>query len=140
MGQVSPGIEVETHERVARLQEREEDGLVHLRTRVGLDVDEVDAEQLLGALDGKLFGDIDELAAAIITLARITFGILVGHDRALGFEHGARDDVLRCNQLDLVTLTTEFLLDRAKDFRVGFGERAGEECFGIRHEQGSWER
>jgi hypothetical protein len=67
------------------------------------------AEQLLGALDGQFFGNIDELAAAIIALARIALGILVGHDRALGFKHGARNDVLRGDQLDLMALAAEFL-------------------------------
>ncbi|ENN85865.1 hypothetical protein RHSP_17832 [Rhizobium freirei PRF 81] len=132
MRQVTARIQVETHESIARLQEREEDGLVHLRTGVRLNVGEVDAEQLLGALDGELFRDIDELAAAVIALARIAFSIFIRHDRALCFQHGARHDVFRSDQLDFVPLATQFLTDRSKDFRIGIGKRAVEEGFGGR--------
>ena len=130
MRQVPARIEIETHERVARLQQRQEHRLVHLRAGIRLHVGEIDAEQLLGALDGELFGDIDELAAAIIALARITLGIFVRHDRALRFQDGAGNNVFRGDQLDLMPLTTQFLIDRAKDFRIGIGKRAIEERFG----------
>lgn len=88
MGQVAAGIEVEAHEGVARLQQRQEDRLVHLGARIRLHVREVDAEELLGALDRECLGDIDILAAAVIALARVTLGVFVGHDRALRLEHG----------------------------------------------------
>jgi hypothetical protein len=55
----------------------------------------------------RVLGDIDELAAAIVALARIALGIFVGHDRALRLEHGAGHDVLRGDQLDLVLLAAE---------------------------------
>ena len=128
--QVTARIEVEAHEGVARLQQRQEHRLVHLAAGVRLDVGEIDAEQLLGALDGELFGDIDELAAAVVALARIALGVFVGHDRALRLEHGAGDDVLGGDQLDLVLLATEFLVDRVGDLRIGVGKRAIEEGFG----------
>ena len=67
------------------------------------------AEQLLGPLDRQRLGDVDELAAAVVALARIALGVLVGHDRALRLEHGARDDVLRGDQLDLVLLPAELV-------------------------------
>ena len=70
------------------------------------------------------------LAAAVIAPARIAFGIFVGQHRALRLQHGARDDVLRGDQLDLVALAAELELDRPRDLRIGGGERRGEE--GIR--------
>ena len=100
--------------------------LPELRLHVG----EVAAEQLLGALDRQRLGDVDELAAAVVALARIALGIFVGHDRALRLEHGARDDVLRGDQLDLVLLAAELLADRARDLGIGLGERGGEERIG----------
>ena len=109
---VSPGCE-----------QRQEHGLVHLRAGVGLHVGEVGAEQLLGALDGERFGDVDVLAAAIVALAGIALGVLVGHDRALRLEHGAGDDVLGRDQLDLVLLAAEFLADGVGDLGIGFGQR-----------------
>ena len=118
MRQVAARIEVEAHEGVAGLQQRQEHRLVHLAAGIRLDVGEIAAEQLLGALDGQLFGDIDELAAAIVALARIALGIFVGHDRALRLEHGARDDVLRGDQLDLMALAAELVADGAEDLRI----------------------
>ena len=77
VGQVPAGIEVQAHEGVAGLQKRQEHGLVHLAARVRLDIGEFAAKKLLGTLDGQRFGDIHELAAAIIALAGVTFGIFV---------------------------------------------------------------
>ncbi len=120
MRQVTSRIQIETHEGVARLQQREEHGLVHLRAGIRLNVGEVDAEQLLGAFDGEFFSNVDELAAAVITLARITFRIFVRHD-----------------QFDLVALASQFLLDRAENFRIDIGKRTGEESICVRHGEGS---
>ena len=80
---VSPGCE-----------QRQEHRLVHLAARMGLDVGEAGAEQLLGALDRQRLDHVDIFAAAVIAPARIAFGIFVGEDRALRLEHGAGDDVL----------------------------------------------
>ena len=66
-----------------------------LAAGVGLHVDVVAAEQLLGALDGKVFGDVDEFAAAVVPLARITFGVLMRENASLRFPNGGRDEVFR---------------------------------------------
>jgi hypothetical protein len=84
---------VQPHERVARLKQGEEHGLVHLAARIGLHIGESGAEQLLGAVDGDLFDLVDIFAAAIIAAARIALGILVGQDRTGRFKHGGRADV-----------------------------------------------
>jgi hypothetical protein len=76
-------------------------------------------------------GDVDELAAAIIALARITLGIFVGHDRALRLEHGAGDDVFGGDQLDLVALATELVADRAEDLGISLLERGSKEGFEV---------
>ena len=104
VGEVAAGGEVEAHERVARLHQRQEHALVRLAARVRLDVGEAAVEQDAGALDRELFRDVDELAAAVIALARIALGVFVGQHRALRLEHGAGDDVLGGDQLDLVAL------------------------------------
>jgi hypothetical protein len=41
------------------------------------------AEQLLAAVDRQLLGDVDVFAAAVVALARIAFGVLVGELAAL---------------------------------------------------------
>ncbi len=84
-----------------------------------LHVGELAAEQFGDALDRQPLGDVDELAAAVIALARQAFGIFVGQHRALRFQHRARDDVLRGDELDLVALAAELEPDRLGDLRVG---------------------
>jgi hypothetical protein len=60
--------ELEPHDGVAGLEQRVEDGGVRLRARVRLHVDVVAAEQRERAVDGQLLGDVDVLAAAVVTL------------------------------------------------------------------------
>ena len=122
MREVAAGIEVEAHEGVARLQQREKHRLVHLAAGVRLHVGEPGAEELLGARDGEIFRDVDVLAAAIVALAGIALGIFVGHDRALRLEHRLADDVLRGDQLDLVLLAAELVADRFGDLWIGLGK------------------
>ena len=127
---MAAGGEVEAHERVARLHQRHERALIGLAAGIRLHVGEAAAEQLAGALDRQLLGDVDELAAAVIAPAGIAFGVFVGHHRPLRLQHRARDDVFRGDQFDLVALTAELELDRPRDLRVGLGERGGKERIG----------
>ena len=132
VGQVAAGGEVHGEEGVAGLQQRQEHGLVGLAAGVRLDVGEAGAEELAGALDRQVLGDVDELAAAVVAPARIALGVLVGQHRALGLEHGAADDVLGGDQLDLVALAAELVGDRGGELGVAVGERLGEEAGGGR--------
>jgi hypothetical protein len=66
------------HHRVAGLQHREKDRLIRLRPRMRLHVGVLGIEQLFDAIDREPFGNVDEFAAAVVTLARIALGILVG--------------------------------------------------------------
>ena len=97
-------IEAHAENRVARCDQREIGSGVGLRTRMRLHVGVVGAEELLGAIDGELFRDVDEFTAAVIALARITLGVLVGEHRTLSFEHARADVVFRCDQLDVIFL------------------------------------
>ena len=62
--------QVHAEERVARLEEREEHRGVRLRAGVRLHVGVLGAEELLRAVDGELLDLVDELAAAVVALAR----------------------------------------------------------------------
>ena len=68
-------------DRVAGLERREVDRLVGLRAGVRLHVGVLGAEELLRALDRERLDDVDELAAAVVALAGIAFGVLVGELR-----------------------------------------------------------
>jgi hypothetical protein len=83
-------------------------------------------EQLAGAVDRQLLGLVDLLAAAVVAPAGIALGILVGQHRARRLEHGARDDVLRGDQLDLLLLAMQLALEHGVDRRIGLGETLGE--------------
>jgi hypothetical protein len=78
------------------------------------------AEQLLQAIDRQLFGDIDVLAATVVALAGITFGILVGQLRTLRGHHRVADIVLRGDQLDMLFLTPILVLDDLPDLGIHF--------------------
>ena len=97
-----------------------------------LHIGELAAEQFGDAIDRKLLGDIDELAAAVIAPARIALGIFVGQHRALRFEHGAADDIFRRDQFDLVALASELVADHIRDFRIALRERRREKRFRIK--------
>ena len=129
MRQVAARVQVEAHEGVARLQQGEEHRLVHLAAGIRLHICEVAGKQLLRPFDRQLLGDVDELAAAIVALARIALGIFVGHDRALRLQDGAADDVFGSDQLDLVALAAEFGPDGAENLRIGVGKGRLEEGF-----------
>ena len=118
MGQVAAGVEGHAEDGVAGLKQRGEHALVGLAAGVRLDVGEAAAEELLGAVAGEVLGDVDELAAAVVAPARIALGVLVGHHPALRLHHGAGDDVLGGDQLDLVALAAELVLDAPGDLGV----------------------
>jgi hypothetical protein len=111
VGQVAAMGERHAHDAVARLQQRQEHRLVRLSAGMRLDVGVCRAEQLLQPLDGHFLDLVDELAAAIVALTRIAFGIFVGQHRALRRQHVGGDDVFRGDQLDLGLLPVEFLGD-----------------------------
>ena len=85
-------------------------------------------EQLLGALDGQRLGLVDVLAAAVVAVARIALGVLVGEHGAGRLQHRARDHVLRGDQLDLVLLAFQLATDDAGELGVALGQRGGEEA------------
>ncbi len=111
VGQVPAGGERHAEHRVARLAERHEGRLVGLRAGMRLDVDMCCAEQPFRPLDGEPLRPVHPFAAAIVAPARIALGIFVGQHRALRLQHGARDDVLGRDQLDLVALTPKLSAD-----------------------------
>src|SRR5690606_4858489 len=120
-GQVAAVGQAHAQYGVARLDQRLEHGGVGLRAGVRLDVGVIGAEQLLGAVDGQLLDDVDVLAAAVITLARVAFGVLVGQHAALGFHHRRAGVVLGGDQLDVLFLALGFLLHGGKEFGIVAG-------------------
>ena len=61
VGEMAAGGQIQAHEGVAGLQQREEHRLVGLGAGMRLDIGEGAVEQAAGALDRQLFGDIDDI-------------------------------------------------------------------------------
>ncbi|MNR44209.1 hypothetical protein D3C85_1629200 [compost metagenome] len=76
---------------------------------------------MLGAVDGQLLGDIDVLAAAVVALAGIALGVLVGQLAALRLHHARAGVVLGGDQLDVVFLALRLGLHRGPQCVVETG-------------------
>ena len=120
--QVSAFGERQTHDRVTRIQQGQQDRGVRLRTRVRLHVrgelDPRDSEQLLEPFERQRLGDVDVLAAAVVALAGIALGVLVGELAALRRHDRGAGVVLRGNQLDVLLLARVLLADGGPEFRI----------------------
>ena len=81
-----------------------------------------------GALLGEHLGDVDELAAAVVALARQALGVLVRQPAALGLHDGRRDVVLAGDELDVVVLAAALALHRLPQLGVDLGDRLEREA------------
>ena len=118
VSQVAAVGQAHAEDSVAGIEQRQVHGAVGRGTGVRLNVGVIGAEQRLGAVDGQLLDLVDILAATVITLARITFGVLVGQAAALRFHHPLAAVVFRGDQLDVLFLTAFFLIDRREQLVV----------------------
>ena len=128
VGEMAAAGEVQSHVGIARLQKREKHGLIGLGAGMRLHIGEGAVEKLPGAFDRQVLGNIHILAAAIVAAPRIALGIFVGQDRALGFQHGARHDILGGNQFDLVLLARQLRGYGFGDLGIGLVELLLEEA------------
>ena len=81
------------------------------------------SEELLGALDGNAFDAIHVLAAAVIALAGVSFGVFVGEDGAHRFEHRFGDEILGSDQLEPGGLPPNLVIQCFGDFGIDCSER-----------------
>ena len=90
-------------------------GLEHRRvglgTGMGLHVGVGRPEQGLGALNRQGFSLVHIFAAAVVALAGVALGVLVGQHRALGLQHARTGVVLGGDQLDMLFLAALLLGD-----------------------------
>ena len=128
-----PWSRLRPEHRVARLQQR----LVHAHVGVGagvrLHVRVVGAEQRLDPVDRELLDVVDDRVAAVVPLARVALGVLVGQHGADRGHDRWRGEVLAGDQLDAGGLAFDFTLDERDDLGVGIGvggERHVGESFG----------
>ena len=122
VGQMAAVGEVHAHVGVAGLEHRLEGREVRARAGVGLDVRVLGAEELAGALTGDLLGLVNAVAAAVVALAGIALGVLVGQARAHSHHDSRGDDVFGGDQLDVALLAVILLLNSGADFGVILGQ------------------
>ena len=121
MSKVSAVVEAHAQNLVAGLDKRLVSSQVGVGAGVRLNVGKAGVEDLLGTLDGKILNDVDLLAAAVVTLCGVALGVLVGKNGTHGLHDGRADDVLGCDQLDLVALAIKLAVDCRRDLGVGLG-------------------
>src|SRR4029079_14841147 len=92
-------------------------------SRMRLHVGILGTEQLLGALPGKILNDIGELAAAVVALAGIAFGVFVGEHAAGGFKDRLRSEVLAGDQFQVRILALSFMPDGFGNLRIHLHQR-----------------
>ena len=126
MSQVAAGSQRHAHDGIARLQQGLINAAIGLGAGMGLHVDKVATEQLLGPFDGQFFRNVNILTAAVITPVGIALGVFIGHHRTLGFKHGPGNDVFRSDQFDFGLFPLQFTLDRSEDIRVTVSQRLAE--------------
>ncbi len=111
-------IQIHAHEGIARLHHREEYRHVRLRAGVWLHVDVLTAEKLFRAVSGNIFHHVHTLAAAVISLAGISFRVLVRKRAAHSCHYRLTHPVFRSNQLNMGILPVLFVHNRLRDLRV----------------------
>ena len=84
-----------------------------------LHVGRIGAKNLLDTVNGQLLGHIDVFAAAVVALARIAFGVLIGQLAALGGHDRGRGVVLTGDELNVVLLARVFGHDGGPQFGIG---------------------
>ena len=109
---------IHTHDGVAGVKEGKIDGKVCLCARMRLYVCMLGAEKLLKTVAGDILNDINAFTAAVIALARISFGILIRKMTAHSCHDGFGYKVFRCNKLDMRALTLELFFHRFRDITV----------------------
>jgi hypothetical protein len=120
--QVSAVGQAQAHDGVARVQQCEHGGGVGLGAGVRLDVGELRAEQCLHAVDGQLLHHVNVLAAAVVALARVALGVLVGEDRTLRLHNGGRGEILGGDHFQRGLLAHQFMGDCLLDLGIDYGK------------------
>src|SRR5206468_11799585 len=91
---------------------------VGLAARMRLNVSMFGRKELLGALDGELFGNIDIFTAAVPAAFWVAFGIFISQDRALRFHDGQAGEVFTGDELNVVLLALALVLDYVSNLGI----------------------
>ena len=118
VGQVAALGQIHAHDSVTEVQQRKVNRQVRLCAGVGLHVGVLGTEQLAGAVNSDLFHLVHVLAAAVVAVAGVAFGVFVGQHAAHGRHHGRGDDVLAGDQLNVLALAAQLAVHGRAQFGV----------------------
>ena len=85
---------------------------------MGLNIGVFGGKQFFCPFNGKAFCNINVFKAAIITLARVAFGIFIGHDRALSLLHLGADKIFRGDHFEGIIFPVGFIYNGLCDLRI----------------------
>ena len=137
VGQVPAVRQLQAEDGVALADQRVHRRGVGLRAGVRLHVGVAGAEQRPDPVPGQVLGDVHVLAAAVVALAGVALGVLVGQHAALRLEHGPGGEVLAGDHLQRAALPAELAGQDGGELGIGLGERGGGHllrgCHGLGH-------
>ena len=117
---MSAVIQVHAHDGVPGLTDRELHRHIGLGPGMRLHIGVVTAEEFLGPVDGQILHHIHTVAAAVVSLAGISFRVFVGQRAAHGGHHGLTHPVLGRDQFNVAVLPGLFVLNGLCDLRINF--------------------
>ena len=88
-----------------------------------LDVGVLGAEERLGTVPRQVLDLVDDLAAAVVPLARHALGVLVVEPGAERLEHRDGREVLRRDELEGLLLALQLGIEQGRDLGVGRAQR-----------------
>ena len=109
---------VHAHDGIPRVKHRKINRDVRLSAGMRLYIGVLRTKQLAGSLAGNLLHHIHALAASVVTLARIAFGIFVGKHAAHSRHYCRRNQVLRGDQLQVAALSLQLLVHSGPDLVI----------------------
>jgi hypothetical protein len=115
MGQIKPqdGVSGIDHRHVSRR--------IGLGAGVRLHIGVIGAEELPGAVTGKVLNHVGVFTATVIALAWVALGVLIGKDGARSLQYGFAYKVLRGDHFQAFVLASDFVIDGGGDLGIGLG-------------------
>ena len=123
VAEVAALVQAHAQNRVPMLAQGLVHGEVGLGAGVGLHIGIIGAEELLGPLNGDVLHHVHALTAAVVALAGIALGVLVGQDGTGGGQNGGTDDVLRGDQLNVLLLPVILGADGLPHLGIGGSDK-----------------
>ena len=120
MAQVAATLDGQAEHAITRIEQRHERRDVGVGAAVRLHIGELAAKQLLRAIARQILDLVVEFAAAVVALAGVALGVLVGHPAAHRVHHGSADMILAGDQFKRAGLTIGLPRHDALHLGIGF--------------------